>query len=326
MEECSERLERLLQRVHKANEENAALKALKLPTTPKTPTLARSSTTSSSNDGADGLRCRAATVDSHMSSTERSQNASVGIQRRLEEIRARRLARKEEEQKASSTDSKVASPAHMPTTEIRIKVEKLRARRQAREEEERMATNARNAFSPLSSSPSAESVLQARTGYLESGGVYRNSSGSETAVECAAGTDEDGDSTKRSSGFSRMLLNKSCKESLVGRGFSGKELSVRMRGSTDHTAPPPHRCDTLVDSTPISEGGEALDQDSKHALPLVRESDADEQVLGHVANSSSLSTEQKMAQLIAENRLLKHHVSEARKAIAALTRVVVRLQ
>ncbi|KAJ2397884.1 hypothetical protein GGI23_003381 [Coemansia sp. RSA 2559] len=518
MEECSERLERLLQRVHKANEENAALKALKLPTTPKTPTLARSSTTSSSNDWADGSRRRAATVDSHMSSTERSQNASVRIQRRLEEIRARRLARKEEEQKASSTDSKVASPAHMPTTEIRIKVEKLRARRQAREEEERMATNARNAFSPQSSSPSAVSVLQARTGYLESGGVYRNCSGSETAVECAADTDEDvyffdnkdviamfreiplpfkeldwekqvhnfhvartndayrkdtddiklrncraecivdilgekaashvtaqesecgkeqqvqrrqsrlGDEnvsnavynsdlllidsdfeddneSERSSewsrnGFgyielrrmSRMSLEVPCEQSPVCRESGAKELGhgtsasvsplspivpnsakpqspgtahvtaakfsksitpsvmcrsstntnsitranggdtnskgmlAKMRKSVDRVVPPPNRCDTLVNSMSTLSDSGALQQAASHPVPPAKVSSANEQILGHIANSSLLSIEQQMTQLTAENRMLKRQMLQARKAVDALARVVIRMQ
>ncbi|KAJ2387140.1 hypothetical protein GGI23_006344 [Coemansia sp. RSA 2559] len=324
MEECSERLERLLQHVHRANEEKAALKALKLPTTPKKPTLARSSTTSSSNGEADGSRRRAATVGS----AERGQNASVRIQLRLEELRARRLARKGDARKAAAKDDSVAMPMSHPTSAIQNKVERLRTRREAREEKDRRAADSCNAAFPMSSSLPVKSKPRANIDSIATREMYRKNSysGSETATDCTSGADEDGDSTKRSSGFLPMLLDESFKESLVGKGFSNKELSVRMRGSMDRTAPPPHRCDTLVDSTPISEGGEALDQDPKHALSLVKKSDADEQVLSHVVNSSSPSTEQKIAQLIAENRLLKHHVSEARKAIAALTRVVVRMQ
>ncbi|KAJ2382414.1 hypothetical protein GGI23_007369, partial [Coemansia sp. RSA 2559] len=428
---------------------------------------------------------------------KRGQNVSVRIQQRLEEIRARRLAREEDEQKESSKDSKEASPTPRPTTEIRIKVEKLRARRQAREEKDRRAADACNAFFPLSSSPSAESVLQARTGYLESGGVYRNSSGSETAVDCAAGIDEDvhffgnkdviamfreiplpfkkldcekqvhnfhvartndgyrkatnnvklrncraecpgdilgkkaaahvtaqesqcgkeqpvqrrqsrlgdehvsdavynsglvlidsdfedDDESERPSewsrnGFgyielrrvSRMSLEGPCEQSPVCRGSGAKELghgtsgsvsppspivpncaepqssvtarvtaakfsksitpSVMRRSSTntdsrtrvnsgytnnkemlakmrkpvDRVVPPPNRCDTLVNSMSTSSDSGALQQAASHPLPPAKVSNADEKVLGHVANSSLPSTEQQMAQLIAENQMLK---------------------
>ncbi|KAJ2389785.1 hypothetical protein GGI23_005764 [Coemansia sp. RSA 2559] len=155
MEECSKRLERMPQRVHKAN---AALKALKLPTTPKTPTLARSSTTSSSNYEADGSRRRAATADNHVGSAERGQNASVRIQRRLEEFCARRLAREEDERKATAKDDSVVLPMSYPTSAIQNKVERLRARRQAREEEDRRAADACNANSAGTddTSPDAE--------------------------------------------------------------------------------------------------------------------------------------------------------------------------
>ncbi|KAJ2392900.1 hypothetical protein GGI23_005126 [Coemansia sp. RSA 2559] len=157
MEECSDRLERLLQHVHKANEENAALKALKLPTTPKKPTLATSSTTSSSNGKADGSRRRTATVGS----AERGQNASVRIQRRLEEIRARRLAREEDERKATAKDDRVALPMSHPTSAIQKKVERPRARREAREEKDRRAADACNPNSADTDDTSQDAKLPA---------------------------------------------------------------------------------------------------------------------------------------------------------------------
>ncbi|KAJ1886884.1 hypothetical protein LPJ81_006619, partial [Coemansia sp. IMI 209127] len=153
------------------------------------------SNNNNNNEAADPYspRRRAMTVDHHLSSAKRNQNASPGIRNRLEELRARRLAREEDERKATAEDGRAASPTPSPTAAIRARAEELRARRLAREEEEYRA--ALNPTSPMYSPPLAGSKPRANTDYVSAGGMYSNISisGPETAIEYAAGADGDVD-------------------------------------------------------------------------------------------------------------------------------------
>ncbi|KAJ2396525.1 hypothetical protein GGI23_003881 [Coemansia sp. RSA 2559] len=135
----------------------------------------------------------------------------------------------------------------------------------------------------------------------------------------------------------RVLRRSSSSRSRAGSGDasgggSGKELFAKMRGSVDRMVSQRWRGGTLGSGGPASKHSGPLRRGSNHALSLIKESDVaaesdDEwQVLSHVTNPSTLTPEQQLAQLIAENRQLKTHVSQAKKAIDALTRVVIRMQ
>ncbi|KAJ1662989.1 hypothetical protein IW140_004716 [Coemansia sp. RSA 1813] len=119
-----------------------------------------------------------------------------------------------------------------------------------------------------------------------------------------------------------------------GGGSSGKELFARMRGSMDRVMPQRWRGSSITTGRPDQRRGRMLQQGSSQALSLIRESDvateSDDgwQVLSHADGDAGTppAAEQQLKHLTSDNKRLEREISQAREAIAALTRVLVKMR